>query len=289
MKLALLTLAAALPLAAQVPFGCTLGDPNAPDVPQVRSEGKSELVGDIFLTCTGGAPTGTGVNIPTRNITLTFNANVTSRILGAGNASEALLLLDEPNAFQPGQFACAQATCTSVGGFPYGTSPLEIGFVFNANVFQGAVGTGTAANTITWSNVPVDPPGAEGTRTFRFTNLRLDASKGTPLQLIGISSLTTMDGPVTVATPVFSMTAAVRDAASATAAPQGVSVALAAAGAPATRVATLRFNPIVGATRPRTEAFSSSVDVSPPPTPQNFPGGIYDSESGFYNPAFPAA
>jgi hypothetical protein len=281
MKLALLTLAAALPLAAQIPFSCTL---EAPDAPQVRSEGRTELVADIVLTCTGGAPTGGEQNIPARNITLTFNANVTSRILGAGNASEALLLLDDPFPGEPGQFPCAQPTCTSVGGFPYGAPPQG-----NANVFQGAVGTGTAANSITWSNVPVDPPGAEGTRTFRFTNVRLDASKGTPLQLIGISALTTLDGPVTVATPAFSMTAAVRDAASATAAPQGVSVTLAAAGAPATRVATLRFNPVVGATRPRTEAFSQSIDVSPPPAPQNFPGFFFNSESGFYNPDFPTA
>ena len=237
----------------------------------------------MFSTCTGGAPTGTGVNIPARNITLTFNANVTSRILGAGNASEALLLLDEP--VLPGrQFACTRQHAR-VSAEPL-TARRRRG---NANVFQGVVGTGTAANSITWSNVPVDPPGAEGTRTFRFTNVRLDASKGTPLQLIGISSLTTLDGSVTVATTAFSMTAAVRDAASATAAPKGVSVALAAAGAPATRVATLRFNPILGATKTADGRVSlHRWTSSPPPAPQNFPGFFYNSESGFYNPAFPA-
>jgi hypothetical protein len=67
------------------------------------------MVGDIVLTCTGG-PTpvaGTTTPIPTANITVSFQSNVTSRLLNYNTStspsavtspytSEALLLIDEP-------------------------------------------------------------------------------------------------------------------------------------------------------------------------------------------------
>jgi len=72
--------------------------------PQLRTEGLTELIGDIVLTCTGGAALPTGATIPTANITVSLGTNVTSRILQTGslnggptqNISEALLLIDEP-------------------------------------------------------------------------------------------------------------------------------------------------------------------------------------------------
>jgi len=72
--------------------------------PQLRTEGLTELIGDIVLTCTGGAPIANGATIPTANITVSLGTNVTSRILQTGslnggptqNISEALLLIDEP-------------------------------------------------------------------------------------------------------------------------------------------------------------------------------------------------
>ena len=66
--------------------------------PTVRSEGFTELVGDIVLNCTGGNTLAFGTQIPQANITVFLNTQVTSRILNtsSSNASEALLLIDEP-------------------------------------------------------------------------------------------------------------------------------------------------------------------------------------------------
>jgi len=62
----------------------------------VRAEGVAELVADLILSCTGGAPTPFGQPIPLENVQITLNTNITSRIVGPGNVSEALLLIDEP-------------------------------------------------------------------------------------------------------------------------------------------------------------------------------------------------
>jgi len=72
--------------------------------PQLRSEGLTELIGDIVLTCTGGAALPNGSVVPTANISVSLGTNVTSRILSTAtlnggptqNISEALLLIDEP-------------------------------------------------------------------------------------------------------------------------------------------------------------------------------------------------
>jgi len=80
----------------QAPFQCTA---SAGATPQLRSEGFTELVGDIVLTCFGGNPLAVGSQIPTANFTVYINSTVTSRLLGNGSvsgASEALLLIDDP-------------------------------------------------------------------------------------------------------------------------------------------------------------------------------------------------
>jgi hypothetical protein len=72
---------------------------NGAVTPTLRAEGYTELAGDIVIVCTGGAPLALGSVIPTANITIFLNTAVTSRLLQAttvGNASEALLLIDEP-------------------------------------------------------------------------------------------------------------------------------------------------------------------------------------------------
>ena len=88
------------------PFQCTA---SVAVPPVLRAEGLTEMVGDIVLTCTGG-PTpvaGTTTPIPTANITVSFQSNVTSRLLNYNTStspsavtspytSEALLLIDEP-------------------------------------------------------------------------------------------------------------------------------------------------------------------------------------------------
>jgi hypothetical protein len=72
----------------------------------LRAEGLTELVGDMVLTCTGGATPTVGAVLPTANFTVSFGTNVTSRLLNynvypsssvtSPNTSEALLLIDEP-------------------------------------------------------------------------------------------------------------------------------------------------------------------------------------------------
>jgi hypothetical protein len=77
--------------------------------PQLRTEGLTELIGDIVLTCTGGSPLASGSTVPTANITVSLGTNVTSRILATGslaggptqNISDALLLIDEPGSGIP--------------------------------------------------------------------------------------------------------------------------------------------------------------------------------------------
>ena len=71
--------------------------------PLVRSEGFSELIGDIAMFCSGGGPAlGPGSAIPAVNISISFSTAVTSRLMpvagdpSSSNFSEALLLVGEP-------------------------------------------------------------------------------------------------------------------------------------------------------------------------------------------------
>ena len=73
-------------------FSCTVQS-GTPVI--VRTEGITELLGDLLMQCTGGIPTLAGKPIPQTNITYTLNTNITSRLLGSGFI-DALLLLDEP-------------------------------------------------------------------------------------------------------------------------------------------------------------------------------------------------
>src|SRR6266478_3058149 len=66
----------------------------------IRTEGITELVGDLLLQCTGGVPTPAGQRIPQTNVTATLNTNITSRLLGGGYI-DALLLIDDPYPVSP--------------------------------------------------------------------------------------------------------------------------------------------------------------------------------------------
>jgi len=61
-----------------------------------RVEGITELVGDLLLQCQGGNPTPRGQLVPTTNIRLSLNTNITSRLLGGSGFIDALLLIDDP-------------------------------------------------------------------------------------------------------------------------------------------------------------------------------------------------
>lgn len=179
--------------AATTPFSCTS---TATSV-QMRAEGQTEKGGDFILQCTGGTPidlgTGAGSNpaniAPTVNITIFLNTtDVTSRILTTtNNAAEALLMIDEPTETQ--QHVCTVAAeqgnlCPVYGlgiaaGSPYipgsldGTNPVT-----PFNVFQGQWVGLAGRNSITFSGVPIAPPGTNGgTRTIRITNIRANASE----------------------------------------------------------------------------------------------------------------
>jgi hypothetical protein len=128
-------------LAVTTPFQCFAnGGVSSP----ARGEGLAELVGDLILNCTGGIPTPVGSPIPTVSIQIFLNTSLTSRLL-ANPWLEALLLINEP-------------------------TPLaqQLG----TNVFQGSQ---TTSNSVTFSAVPINPPGA-GTLTLRITNIRANAN-----------------------------------------------------------------------------------------------------------------
>jgi hypothetical protein len=175
--------------AASAPLACISSATPA----QMRAEGLTEKGGDFVLTCTGGNaidPGGAGAGFnpanqgPMVNIQIFLNTNVTSRILTtANNATEALLLIDEPSETQ--QTVCVVgATCPVYGnGGAAVTSPYLIPGAFN--VFQGQL---AGSNSIVFNGVPILPPGtAGGNRVIRITNIRADANElgvvatGTPL------------------------------------------------------------------------------------------------------------
>jgi hypothetical protein len=167
---------------------------NAGATPLVRSEGLTELVGDVVLNCQGGTPTPAGQTVPQVNIQIFLNTNVTSRLL-TGDLTEALLLIDDP---APGQQNPCVVTATTSGATGTTTCPVTgvggaTGVNFRQgvtagvpNVFQGRrvlTGAGlTTTNSITWLGVPIDPPGTNSVRTIRITNVRADAN------FIGVSS-----------------------------------------------------------------------------------------------------
>jgi hypothetical protein len=166
---------------------------NAATPQQDRAEGITELVGDLVLSCTGGTPTAAGLAVPTVNITIALNTQVTSRLVGGTtNITESVLMIDDP---QPGfqnlcpatalnNFACA----TSVVGTGFGggakLSTIGLPSQYTAvNVYQGVL---TNTNQLTFFNIPVDPPGVgipltggstfTPTLTLRITNVRANAS-----------------------------------------------------------------------------------------------------------------
>jgi len=202
---------------AQVPNGGATGQlactASVAVPPQLRTEGLTELIGDIVLTCTGGALLPNGSVVSTANITVSLGTNVTSRILSTGNlnggptqnVSEALLLIDEPGSGLPSTIAgtgptAPQTPCLNAAGtFPIAgagaggcvqvvnnvpVNPLNPGLgtipVMStqgggapANMYLGLV----SANQVTFAGIPILPPVTSGsTRVFRMTNIRANVN-----------------------------------------------------------------------------------------------------------------
>jgi len=155
--------------------------------PQLRSEGITELMGDIVLNCSGGTaiPTPIGDYIPQANFVVYTNTTVTSRLLSSGG-SEALLLLDEPGsglgtwgAAQP-ITACATplSGCTAVAEpTTFGTSAFTYAAASTTNpaytnMFYGVV----SGSSVTFNGVPILAPTSTFNRVYRITNVRVNAS-----------------------------------------------------------------------------------------------------------------
>jgi len=210
---------------------------------QARAEGHTELLGDIVIACSGGTVLAPGTPVPTANFTVTLaNTYVTSRQLNNG-LSEALLLIDEPNA--PAGFGAGFpfVTCASVAGnvlvgagaggcplfastvpAPAGSPVAPATSVYAAttsttggagtvvNVFQGIVPAGS--NQVIFNGVPILAPATAGdVRVFRITNIRASAAQlggggtfqGTTSILAGItiSNGLLVQSPVLTAANVF--------------------------------------------------------------------------------------
>jgi len=187
----------------------------------VRVEGTTELVGDVFLACTGGTPTASGQPVPIVNVTLSSNTSLTNRLLGGGYM-DALLTIDEPYpsnpityfanfnvpANQPSQALCYSTSTTAPGSCNYLLGTGGGGYqtandpYLQANTFTIYAAQQNAANNITWYGVPIDPPGPSATRYIRLTNLRANVAQ------LGLSNTlipTQTDGTVTIS-GAFSIT-----------------------------------------------------------------------------------
>jgi large repetitive protein len=188
------------------PFTCSV---NTTSTPTLRSEGITELVGQIVVTCTGGSvpanlgSTPAGASNPLANqvnITVSLTSQITSRLIGSSGGSEAILMVDEPNSglyapipgFGPAEPFTDCATPAS--GCPAwvltqtSTTSPTTGETFYTAVTSSTATPGTAApaanvyqgivtgNQVTFYGVPVVPPGTNGSRIFRIANVRVNAS-----------------------------------------------------------------------------------------------------------------
>jgi len=281
-------------------FSC-VGNAGVP--PIVRAEGLSELVGDLVLNCTGGTPTAAGLPVPQANVQIFLNTNVTSRLVSSP-WSEALLMIDEPGPSQQ-RYCSRTGGCAITGvGAAVGTDGIADGVDYNEasgesslpNVFQGQ---NAGANQIVWLGVPIDPPGTNATRIIRITNVRANANQlGVSSTLIPTQIIMFVAVNATTAVPINNpqqtvayiqpgMTFSVRTAVSSYL--QCVSFNRAAATDTSATLANgigtiVRFaEGFASSFKRRNVAEQTSWDSSPLPINQNVPGGIYNTESGFYN------
>ncbi|MBC8168103.1 MAG: DUF4214 domain-containing protein [Bryobacteraceae bacterium] len=107
------------------------------DPKTLRSEGITELIGDLILSCSGTAPPSIR-----GDVFVTFNLNVTSRLEGVQDFTDAVLLVNDP-------------ATVSVG----------------TNAFKGKL---TAPNVLRFSGVPIAAV-SSGATTLRIKNVRLNA------------------------------------------------------------------------------------------------------------------
>ena len=278
---------------------------NVTVTPALRGEGYTEQTGDITITCTGGAVVAPLQGIPLVNFQIFYNTTVTSRLLpvagtttaqGVTNASEALLLIDEPGSGLPGYGpSLGQKLCTTPAtgcaafvdntpGATYNTAVTSAG-VFAPNVYQGVV----SGNSVTFFGVPVLPPTTTGARVFRITNVRVNAqplaggsaSGASPVQAsISISGATSLSISNSNPNVGYVSNGLTSSASGATGYNQCSSATKSSAN-------TLTFTENFGtAFKTRVNAQSNTLYAGQINNPaQNIPGAIYNSESNFVFPA----
>jgi hypothetical protein len=281
--------------------------------PQLRTEGYTELVGDITLICSGGTAPALGQPVQLANVVVNMQGTITSRLLGTSGQSEALLMIDEPGATSLSGVGPAesQSLCTT----PFSGCQAWVGMVSNGgattaqvdivngpsgaaattpapNVYQGI----TSGSQVTFFGVPILAPVTTGTsRVLRITNLRVNANGITGggsgfqsvLAQISINNVqVSVNNPtVTVGYIQSSFAGSFRDATNS----KTITTANFYQCIPQTDaiVAVLRFSELFGTafkTRVNAALPGSSQGLNPAttmPAIQNIPGAIYNSESGF--------
>jgi len=183
------------------PFQCQV---NTGVPPILRAESLADETGQIVIVCTGGTPTLIGQIVPTVNVQLFLNTQITSKIL-SDPWLESLLLIDEPQpanqlvcgdsgtSFDTGSGTCIVRAASSIGvgpaGNPWGIPGTYDGATVgediyhksgHPNIFQARCTASSCASSnpysVVWLGVPVDPPGTSGQRVIRLANVRANSS-----------------------------------------------------------------------------------------------------------------
>ncbi|PYT20870.1 MAG: hypothetical protein DMG57_40605, partial [Acidobacteria bacterium] len=275
--------------------------------PVLRAEGLTELIGDIVLKCKGGVPTPAGQAVPRVNITLALDSNVSSRIVGTNNLSDALLLIDEPYpapgtqnppTFQIPPDAGTQLVC------PWTQNSLNCPIVGTGNgigTYNGSSGRPNVfqarqpvTNFVQWDGVPIDPPGTEGVRIMRLTNVRSftfgNGADIVPLiarvQIPGWADTTTKVGLVPPSSLSFTTAPGL------TFPRCSITPVSPSANPPGSAASNfiVRFSEeFPNAFKPRNAG--TTIGNPAATAAQNLPGLSYETETGFYNPSltFPNA
>jgi hypothetical protein len=287
--------------------------------PLLRSEGYTEQIGDIVLTCTGGnnSQFAVGSPLPTANFTVSLATQVTSRLINtstAPNISEAILMIDEPGSGLPQPVpgsgpGAPQTLCPTplvgagFGGcqqFPIIDSATGLAVMSSSsttrtnpdNMYLG-LWNSIAPNQISFQGVPILPAVSSGiTRVYRITNIRANVSglagagfAGTQ-QLsasVAISSSTsiTLNQPVQVAGFIqASLSVSTRNLAN--------TGGLGSSGASFAQCAS-EGSPVPTGLLQYQENFATAFKIrnnggQSAALTQNIPGFIYNSESGFEIP-----
>ena len=276
---------------------------NASVPPNVNVERLTALVADVVVTCTGGTPTAAGTPVPTANLQIFANTNVTARFTGT-NLSDAVLLIDEPFPAAPVPDTASPLPGSGtqlVGILPLASPVLGTGTgvgTFSGapgrpNVFQGIQ---SGVNSLIWVGVPVDPPGPSATRTYRIRNVWVNpnqlgvSSTMIPTQVVLFvtvtpSSLMPINNPQQTAAFVHSgMTSSVIAPGTF---PANVTQNPGLVGNPSgtgTAQQTVRLQELFATVFQRKNyALPPNPDTSPAPVSQNVPGFVYTTETGFFD------